>query len=432
LPRRPSRLNGLRVLVVDDNATNRRILEEMLASWEMKPTVVAGAEAALDVLRRASPTTHRFDAMIADCQMPDVDGFALAREIKRDRHLQATPIVMLTSAGRPEDVARCRRIGIERYLTKPVKHSDLLDALVTLFGTPTRASKRRQGTKASSRATRRKLRVLVAEDNAVNRKLVTAVLKKRGHAVTAVETGRAVLGEVDAVRGPGFDVVLMDLQMPEMSGFEATQAIRDREGGRGKRLPIVALTAHAMQGDRERCLDAGMDGYLSKPIDVDQLIATVESIGGGTSAALRPPARPSSSPPSHAVFDEHAALAHTAGDRRLLKEMVALFRADVPSYLQRIGAALRRRDGEGLRMAAHGLKGALATVGSDRGREIAHDLEQMAAGGSFEGAADKCVRLRDHLKLLDKAFVAAGLIRPAASSGVTRKKRSRSRKRGGR
>jgi PAS domain S-box-containing protein len=402
-PGRPA-LGGLRVLVVDDNATNRRILDEMLGSWHMKPTVVADSASALDVLQQASPTEQRFDVVISDGQMPDIDGFMLARQIRKNPRLQRTPIVMLTSAARPDDVARCRRIGIDAYLVKPVKHSDLLDTLVTLFGV---ARRRVQRGAATKKQTRRSLHILVAEDNLVNRTLVTTLLRKRGHKVTAVENGRAALETIDA-SPHGFDVALMDVQMPEMGGLEASEAIRDREGTSGRRLPIVALTAHAMQGDRERCLDAGMDGYLSKPIDVDELVATVERFGGQNRQSPRA-ARTPSAKAAPAVFDQRAALAHTGGDRRLLEEMIALFRSDSPSYVRRIGTAVKRRDGEALRMAAHGLKGALATVGSSRGRELCAELERMGKAHRFADAATKLVRLRDHLKVLDQAFRSAGL-----------------------
>jgi len=328
----------------------------------------------------------------------------LARQIRKDRRLQRTPIVMLTSAARPDDVARCRRLGIDAYLVKPVKHSDLLDALVTLFGV---ARRRPQRGAATGKRPRRSLRILVAEDNLVNRTLVTTLLRKRGHKVTAVENGRAAVESIDA-SPRGFDVALMDVQMPEMSGLEASQAIRDREGATGRRLPIVALTAHAMQGDRERCLDAGMDGYLSKPIDVDELVATVERFGGAKLPSPRTASRRSSKA-APAVFDQRAALAHTGGDRRLLEEVIALFRSDSPSYVRRIDTALKRRDGEELRMAAHGLKGALATIGSTRGRELCAELEGMGKARRFADAATKVVRLRDHLKVLDQAFRSAGL-----------------------
>ena len=408
LPAARPALDGLRVLVVDDNATNRRILDEMLGSWHMKPTVVSDSTSALDVLRRASPTGQRFDVVISDGQMPDVDGFMLARQIKRDRRLQRTPIVMLTSAARPDDVARCRRLGIDAYLVKPVKQSDLLDALVTLFGVARRRTPRGRQTKARPR---RLLRILVAEDNLVNRTLVTTLLRKRGHMITAVDNGRAAVETYDAAPRR-FDLALLDVQMPEMSGLEAAEAIRDREGAGGRRLPIVALTAHAMQGDRERCLDAGMDGYLSKPIDVDQLVETVERFGeerrGSPPTAVGP-----SSKTRAAVFDERAALAHTGGDRRLLAEVIALFRSDSPAYLRRLDTAVTRRDGAALRMAAHGLKGALATIGSPRGRELAAELEAMGTARRFAEAGAKVVRLRDHLKVLEQAFESAGLLAPS-------------------
>ena len=400
-------LQGLRVLIVDDNATNRRILEEMLASWKMKPTVVADAAAALDSLRRASPTDHRFDAVISDWQMPKVDGFMLARQIRRDPRLRRTPIVMLTSADRPDDVARCRRIGINAYLVKPVKQSDLFDTLSSVLGATRRRA--RVGARVPPRRLRRRLRILVAEDNDVNRSVVTKLLQKRGHAITAVENGRAAVDAVDSARTP-FDVALVDVQMPEMSGLEATQAIRDREGASDRRLPIIALTAHAMQGDRERCLDAGMDGYLSKPIDMDELVQTVERAGHDLPGAVRSRKSRSSLVRPEAVFDEHAAMAHVGGDRRLLGEVIALFRSDAPRYVRRIGAAVKRRDGEALQMAAHGLKGALATVGSARGRELAGELEELGRHARFSEAATRSVRLRDHLKVLERAFASAGLV----------------------
>jgi PAS domain S-box-containing protein len=436
-PRRPKALDGLHVLVVDDNATNRRILEEMLASWEMIPTVVGDAASALQVLERSSPTNQRVDVVITDCQMPDVDGFMLARQIKRDHHLRRTPIVMLTSAGRSDDAARCRRAGIDKYLVKPVKHSDLLDMLAALFRVSTRTAResrpsRKQPTPGAAGVRGRPLRILVAEDNLVNRRLVTTLLQKRGHKVTAVENGRAALESIDAAGARAFDLVLLDLQMPEMGGLEATQAIRDREGKTRRRLPIVALTAHAMQGDRERCLDAGMDGYLSKPIDVADLVETVERFGRAAPDTRSRAKKPSATTPGDVVFDERTALAHTGGDRRLLRETTALFRSDYPSYVRRIDRALKRREGDALRMAAHALKGALATVGSERGRELAAALEQLARSGQFEEADAKYHRLRDHLKLLEHAFASAGLL-PKSRADTPRppsKRRSQRVKRG--
>ena len=212
------------MLVVDDNATNRRILEEMLASWHMKPTAVADAESALDgAARRPTSAGEPFDVVILDGQMPGVDGFMLARRIRTDRRFARMPIVMLTSVGHGEQVDAGAASDVDAYLTKPVKHSDLLDALATLFGVSTRhAPAATEPSSAAAPGRRGALRVLVAEDNPVNRKLVTTLLQKRGHHVEAVANGRAARDH--ACRRPStmFDVVLMDLQMPEMSGLEAT------------------------------------------------------------------------------------------------------------------------------------------------------------------------------------------------------------------
>jgi CheY-like chemotaxis protein len=356
----PKALEGLRVLIVDDNATNRHILEEMLASWRMKPAAVSNAISAIEMLGEAAATGTRFDVVISDCQMPDVDGFKLARQIKQDPALSSTPVVMLTSMASAGDAARCRRIGIEACLTKPVKHSDLLDALAVL-------STFRPRTYATSPARRRGSPV--ARFACSSRKTMRSIadswraVAKQGHIVKAVENGRVACRR--SIRRARFDVVLMDLQLPEMGGFEATGAIRRRETSTGGHLPIVALTAHAMQGDRERCLNAGMDGYIPKPIDVDLLIATVERLGKSgplNAREAQPSAREETS--IETVFDEAAALSHTGRDRRLLGELIAIFRSTHGSALRRIGRAIRSRDGEALRMVAHALKGTIATIGS--------------------------------------------------------------------
>ncbi len=407
-------LEGLRVLVVDDNATNRRILEQVLRNWRMVAITAIDAASAMTALRSADLSGTRIDVVVTDGQMPDVDGFTLARQIKKDRRLGTTPVVMLTSMGRPEDADRCRRMGLDAYLTKPVKQSDLLDALVTIFGVSTRRP-RAAGKKATARGQpARRLRILVAEDNAVNSKLVVTLLSKRGHAVTAVGDGREAVQAIETVDEP-FDVVVMDVQMPEMSGFEAASAIRQSEQGTGRHLPIVALTAHAMDGDRERGLASGMDGYLTKPIDVDQLVTTVETFGDGAAPV---PARDAGSDtrPTLVVLDEAAALACTGGDRRLLKEIVTLFRKDCPASLARIDAAIEGGDAETLRMTAHALKGALANVGASAAREAAADLEALARTAVLDKAPAARERLHREIRLLDAAFADAGL----ASSRVSK------------
>jgi len=352
----------------------------------------------------------------------------LARRVKRERGLARIPIVMMMSVGDGNDAAK-RGVTIDAFLTKPVKHSDLLDALATIFRVSTRRPRPGRTPQLSSRPSKR-LHVLLAEDNLVNRKLVTRLLEKRGHRVHAVENGRAAVETIASGR-PAVDVVLMDLQMPEMSGFEATHAIRQAERGGPAHLPIVALTAHAMAGDRERCLEAGMDGYLSKPIDVNDLIATLERFGQDDAGSGDAPIAPAVHRAS--VFDEHAALAYTGGDRQLLKEVIGLFRKDAPSSLRRIERALRKRDSDALRMAAHALKGAIATIGSSRGREVAAEIEAMAKSGRFADAESAFAHLKEVVRELDTAMTAAGFarrgaVRPARRTRppLARRKRGRS------
>jgi len=285
-------LRGLEVLVVDDNATNRRILEEILRSWGMRPTLADGGLAAITALDRALASGKPFPLAIIDFQMPDIDGFGLAGRIKARPELATTMIMMLSSVGNQGDGVRCRELGIESYLTKPVRQSLLLEAVLSILATNGRPRAHPAlVTRHTLNEAHRSLRILVAEDNAVNRQLVTALLGKRGHTVVTVVNGREA---VAAVTKGEFDIVLMDVQMPEMDGLEATAAIRKLELVTGEHVPIIALTAHAMKGDREICVAAGMDEYLSKPLNPKQLFALIESLTGTPSttpdAVIPPPA----------------------------------------------------------------------------------------------------------------------------------------------
>jgi signal transduction histidine kinase/CheY-like chemotaxis protein len=271
-------LAGLDVLVVDDNATNRRILEEILTAWGMRPTLVDGGLAAIAALERALAAGKPFPLAIIDFQMPDLDGFGLAGRIKARPELGTTMIMMLSSVGNQGDGVRCRELGVASYLTKPVRQSLLLEAVLSVLAANDHpVAQPVVVTRHTINEARRSLRILVAEDNAVNRLLVTALLGKRGHTIVTVVNGREA---VAAVREDEFDIVLMDVQMPEMDGLEATAAIRKLEAATGVHVPIIALTAHAMKGDREICVAAGMDEYLSKPINPTQLFALIESLTG--------------------------------------------------------------------------------------------------------------------------------------------------------
>jgi CheY-like chemotaxis protein len=271
-------LRDLRVLVVDDNETNRRILHDVLSAWQMKPVLSPGGRAALKILEEADGGGQPFPLVILDAQMPDMDGFAVAEAMRHDARLVKSMIVMLTSSGLRGDAARCRELGIEAYLAKPVRQAELLGAIKKVMGSHARAGRSRQlVTIHSLRESQRRLRVLVAEDNAVNQLLAVRLLQKRGHEVVVAATGKAAL---EAMEQHPFDLVLMDVQMPEMGGLEATIAIRERERASGKHIPIIAMTANAMVGDEAQCVEAGMDAYLSKPLQVSALFAAIESLGG--------------------------------------------------------------------------------------------------------------------------------------------------------
>jgi PAS domain S-box-containing protein len=271
-------LRDLEVLVVDDNATNRRILGETLTGWGARPTLVDGGHAAMKELERAVAAGKHYSLALIDFQMPDLDGFGLAQRMMQRPELQTTMIMMLSSVGHRGDALHFRELGVAAYLTKPVRQSLLLDAVLSVLAIndlPTESKV--LVTRHSLNEARRPLRILLAEDNAVNRHLVTALLSKRGHTTVAVGNGREAVAQVAA---GGFDLVLMDVQMPEMDGFEATAAIRKAEATTGEHMPIVALTAHAMKGDREACLAAGTDDYLSKPVNASDLYTAIESLTG--------------------------------------------------------------------------------------------------------------------------------------------------------
>jgi signal transduction histidine kinase/CheY-like chemotaxis protein len=271
----PEILRGVKVLVVDDNRTNCRILEGMLQRWQMKPISVNGGKAALEHLYAAREAGEPYNLILTDMHMPDMDGFALIEQIRRRPELATATIMMLTSAGHRGDAARCQELGVSAYLLKPIRQSELREAIARVLGAREQDGAIPLITRFSLHDAREpdaNLRVLLAEDNPVNQRLAVRLLEKRGHKVVVAGNG---LEALKALEEESFDLVLMDIQMPEMDGLEATAAIREKEKSTGLRLAVVALTAHAMKGDREKCLEAGMDGYLTKPIrpqELDQLL----------------------------------------------------------------------------------------------------------------------------------------------------------------
>lgn len=420
-PARWRTLTNLPVLIVDDNATNRRILEEVLTNWHMHPVAVEGGASALATLEKSLRVDQPFAVVLLDGHMPDMDGFAVAERISQDRRYAGIKLVMLTSAGQPEDVARCRKLGISAYLTKPIKQSELFDVIVNAIGQPVVERSRAPRRHKRSRPAQRRLYVLLAEDNQVNQLVATRIFQKLGHQVTVVANGREALSAVQAGK---FDLVAMDVQMPEMDGLDATIAIRAREKAAGTHIPIMAMTAHAMKGDRERCLAAGMDGYISKPIRIRELEQAI--------AQLISPPNPAKVPVSEAdqadsVIDHAALLEGVDGNRRLLHELVRLFLADCPQRLAKIKEAIRRGDAEALGRAAHALKGSVGNFAAKNAFAAAQRLEIMSRDGDLDTAGEACLTLESELALL------SGELRKLAMNSSMRRTRAHNddRRKGG-
>jgi two-component system, sensor histidine kinase and response regulator len=284
LPAEQVNMHDLPVLVVDDNATNRRILQDMLMHWGMRPTTVESGEAALDILEHAEGVGQRFPLVLLDTHMPEMDGLAVAERITQNPRLNGMTILMLSSGDQCDIEVRCRQLGIIHYLRKPIARSELWEAMITALGRPDERGIAGDQAPRSHEAyalhkqempPRQQLRILLAEDNIVNQQLAVRLLEKHGHTVLVASTGRQVLA---LLAQQPVDVVLMDVQMPEMDGLEATAVIREQERQRGGHLPIIALTAHAMKGDQERCLITGMDDYISKPINAQTLSAGISRV----------------------------------------------------------------------------------------------------------------------------------------------------------
>jgi CheY-like chemotaxis protein len=361
----------LPVLVVDDNATNRRILEAMLTNWGMKAVAVEGGQAALMAMYQARESSEPFPLALLDCHMPGMDGYMLAAEIKQRPGLADTLLIMLTSAGQSGDCESRRKMGIADCLTKPVKQSELLSAIIrTLNNSSQAATLSAQSPPPRPIKKSGKLRILLTEDNLVNQTLAIRLLEKHGHTVVAANNGREALAAMEQER---FDIVLMDVQMPEMDGLEATAHIREQEQQTGGHIPIIAMTAHAMKGDRERCLEAGMDAYLSKPIQAAEFLKLVADMAPVATSPMHSPANGSSAE----TFDQAEAMGRVEGDKELLAELVELFAGDCPRLLAEIRQAIERDEGLSLSRAAHALKGAASNFGAKAVVAMSLQLEEM-------------------------------------------------------
>jgi two-component system, sensor histidine kinase and response regulator len=398
ITRIPPKLYDMAALVVDNNATSRRILEEVLRRWGMRPTTASGGAEALVLLETAAGTGKPFPLVLLDAHMPEVDGFAVAEQIKGSPGLSRAAILMLTSSDRAGDLDRCRILGVAAHLLKPVAQAELLEAVGNaLYLSMERAAVHESTGGEAAPKKRPPLRILLAEDNLVNQRLAVGLLEKQGHGVMIVGDGKQALAALE--REP-FDLMFMDVQMPEMGGFETTAQIRAGEQTTGRRLPIIAMTAYAMKGDRERCLASGMDGYVSKPILADELFRTVDEILGEWGQGETP----STNGRAATVFDHAASLKRTGGDEKLLGELAILFAEDCPRRMQEIRKAVVMQDAGVLERAAHTFRGSVGNFCAPAAAAAVGVLETMGREGVLEGASAACEALETELEQLMPAL----------------------------
>ncbi|NNE91927.1 MAG: response regulator [Verrucomicrobiales bacterium] len=406
----PETLNSLPILIVDDNSTNRRILKDMLTNWEMSPTTATGGEEALKKLEDAATSQHPFELILLDVMMPEMDGPEVARRIAETYGKKAPKILVLSSAGHPIPKSELSKLGIERVLTKPLKQSDLLDAITRLFGAATRDAP------GASEANRSKpddvpsMRVLVAEDGRVNQIVAINLLETRGHFVTVANNGREAF---ELFENEEFDAILMDVQMPEMDGYQATGAIRKSESGSDSHIPIIAMTANAMKGDRESCIEAGMDDYVSKPVRSDELFSVLESYAVPIETAGKKPAeretgkvhpKPGEKDSSdRSVFDAEK-FRNSIRDPSLMAQLIGFFAEETGGYLERARKAIDESDSEELSRAAHSLKGTLGNYSARNAFRAAKKLNEEARNGKRDGVRELFASLSREVASLEDAL----------------------------
>jgi PAS domain S-box-containing protein len=406
-------IRGVHILVVDDNATNREVMAAQLAAWGVRSEETRDGPSALLALARAKDAGDPFAAAILDMQMPGMDGATLARAIKSDDALAPTRLVLMTSVGERGDARQMEEMGIAAFLVKPVRQSDLFDSLsAVLAGAAVARPTRPIVTRHAIREMRRgAIRILLAEDNITNQQVAIGILKRLGLRTEAVVNGAEA---VTALETTPYDLVLMDVQMPEMDGLEATRHIRDPKSAVLRHdVPIVAMTAHAMQGDRERCLEAGMNDYVSKPVSAQALADALERwLPRDEPSALvhaptpSGPARRTSSGSDAVVFDKAGMLARLMGDEDLARVVAEGFLVDAPKQVEALRSYLAAGDGEGAMRQAHTLKGASAAVGGEALRAVASEMEQAAIAGNLQAVTARLAELEVQLARLREAMTA--------------------------
>jgi two-component system sensor histidine kinase/response regulator len=397
-------LAGRRVLVADDNATNRRIFQKILEKWQMVPTLVDSGPAAIAAAFDAAQRGQPFDLVLLDVNMPVMDGFAAAEQLRDQADTAPPTVMMLTSSDQFGDSERCRDVGVAAYLVKPVRQAALREAVLAAIDLPRRPIEPEPH--GAETPTGPALRILLAEDNVVNQRVAMGMLTKAGHTVTLAENGKLALEALDGAR---FDLVLMDMQMPEMSGDEAIAAIRERERHSGGHLPIIALTAHALKGDRERCLTAGADDYLAKPITPSVLHERIAAIMPVTSSV---PVATSAFDPSRAA----ALLARVGGDPVLFRDVIELFLGDCPHQIDAIRQAIHDQQADRIYRSAHKLKGSAGNFDAHEIMALLQRLEARAREGDLATCASVFVEIEAEAERLLSALAVATVSGEACAS----------------
>jgi signal transduction histidine kinase/DNA-binding response OmpR family regulator len=399
----PAILQGVKVLIVDDNRTNRRILDGLVKGWGMNPTLMPDGEKALAELLAARSRNESYDLILTDMHMPKMDGFGLVQNIKQTPGLPAATIMMLTSGGQRGDAVRCEQLGISAYLLKPIRQAELREAISRALQSRDRTG----GTEVITQSTLKNelcvaasLKILLAEDNPVNQKLAVRLLEKRGHQVTVVNNGRQAVAATETF---AYDLVLMDVQMPEMDGLEATRILRERESGTSSHQTIVAMTALVMKGDQERCMAAGMDAYLSKPISTNELDKILIRYGRLENLEVQTPADVSDCEVSVCA---HELLERVDGERAFIAELLDLLRGDFPGQIEEMRAAIRTRDCLALQQVAHALKGSLGNLAAPIACRIAGQLESNARACSITNAEAMLTELETEMILVENQLEA--------------------------
>jgi signal transduction histidine kinase/CheY-like chemotaxis protein len=402
----PECLKGVSSLIVDDNLTQRKILTAMLTRWGMKPDSVESAMRALSAMEAAAGCNSPYQLVLVDGSMPGMDGFELAECIRKNPKLTGATILMLSAGLRSDDISRCRQLGVSAYIIKPIRRLDLLNVIVRVLKDKNTFAAPAQDSEIWEKEQHSRLHILAAEDNRVNQRLLARLLEKEGHQVTLVEDGEAA---VAAAAETDFDVILMDVQMPVMDGLDATRYIRDREQGTDKHVSIIALTAHAMKGDRERCLEAGMDAYVAKPVQKQELLHMIyQNSAHGTSSRVVSTGPGSTTDPG--VLDVARALERNGGDEQIFAELCELYLQDSRVIPPIIVRAIEKNDANAAARAAHKLKTSAGTICGTRAYYAADALEQQARAGDKEGittAAALLQRELDSLSMSVKRFLTA-------------------------